>query len=283
MSVPPAFTTSSIWLASAVMASLIGWIDYATGSELAFTVFYSLPVAFAAWYGGKMPGAAIAFMSACLWLAADLLGEKQYSQRWIPTWNASIRFSTFLITALLIAHVRQLLAREKYLAETDALTGCMNRRSFISRLDAELRRSARYRLPMSLAFIDIDNFKKVNDTLGHRAGDEVLQLIAETMRHRLRHTDVMGRLGGDEFVVLLPHTEKMQSEAAIKDLLDELAAAAAEQAWPITYSVGVVSVDIPCESGAALLDEADRLMYEVKKGGKDSMLHRSLAELVGNT
>jgi diguanylate cyclase (GGDEF)-like protein len=265
--------------ASAVMVSIIGWIDYLTGSEMAFSVFYFAPVAIAAWYGGRLSGTALACFSACIWLAADLSVDTRYSEQWIPFWNASIRFLTFLIMAVLVSHMRMLLVREKYLAETDALTGCLNRRSFIDQLDGELRRLRRYRLPLSLAFIDIDNFKLVNDTLGHQAGDEVLRLIAETLRSRLRSTDIVGRIGGDEFVILLPLTEEKQSEVAIQDLLDELADVAKNQVWPISYSVGVVFVDVPCDSSSSLLGEADRLMYEVKNGGKNRMLQRTLSEL----
>lgn len=154
------------------------------------------------------------------------------------------------------------------LSSQDHLTGLMNRRSFDRALERELSRSERFGRPLSILMIDIDDFKAVNDNLGHVVGDKVLQKVASSIRTHVRDVDYVGRLGGDEFVVLLVETDKsfalqiadrMRKEVAHIHSGGDLSA--------ITISVGHAQSE--GESVSAFLERADKALYDAKRAGKN--------------
>ena len=162
----------------------------------------------------------------------------------------------------------------QHLADHDALTGLFNRRRFDEELSRELARAARYDEPGALLVFDLDNFKYVNDTLGHQAGDQVVMSVAAVLRKRLRETDVVSRLGGDEFAVLLPHTEPEQAKAVAADLLRAVRdheAPAGGRSMRMTTSLGVAHFPEHGVSAEELLAAADMAMYAAKEGGRDRM------------
>jgi diguanylate cyclase (GGDEF)-like protein/PAS domain S-box-containing protein len=182
----------------------------------------------------------------------------------------------FISQILDITERRRLAAELRHMAEHDSLTGLANRRTFGAALSRELARERRYGGEISLLMVDLDDFKGINDTLGHAAGDLVLQRVADTLRERLRETDLAGRLGGDEFAVLLPSTSRRGAEILAIDLvqaLRELRVDPGEGRPPvaITASVGIVcSGELP--EGAtddSLLAAADAAMYDAKRTGRD--------------
>ena len=120
--------------------------------------------------------------------------------------------------ALLAAAQRDWLRRERAISRTDGLTGLLNGRGFYEAAAVELARSSRYRHPLTLAYVDLDDFKEINDRLGHARGDAVLVAVAHALRRACRSTDLVGRLGGDEFVVLFPETDRDAAEAALVKL-----------------------------------------------------------------
>lgn len=173
--------------------------------------------------------------------------------------------------ALREAHnqINLVLQREKELARTDALTGLANRRAFYEALRAERSRASRYGRPITLAYVDLDNFKRVNDTLGHAIGDELLVCVADLLRSNLRMSDSVGRLGGDEFALLLPETGPQHAEGLLKKLAAVLNAAMQAQKWPVTFSIGAAAfLDNPPPM-EEMIRTADELMYSVKKSGKN--------------
>ncbi len=172
--------------------------------------------------------------------------------------------------------LRASLAREQDAAREDFLTRLRNRRAFSEAGEDEMRRSQRYPRPMALAYIDLDNFKGVNDGLGHEAGDALLQTVGAVMRETLRATDVCARLGGDEFAVLLPETDAAAARAVLEKLRGALLEAMTRHAWPVTFSIGAVVLPRPRGSFDDLVRDADKRMYEVKAGGKNRL---SLVEL----
>ena len=122
---------------------------------------------------------------------------------------------------------------------------------------------------MTLAYIDLDNFKAVNDTLGHHGGDDVLRRTAAVIRQCIRASDVAARLGGDEFVVLLPETGQEVSGGVLERLRSQLAKAFDEAACPVTASVGAVSFAEPPREVDELVRQADAAMYAAKAAGKN--------------
>jgi diguanylate cyclase (GGDEF)-like protein len=155
--------------------------------------------------------------------------------------------------------------RMRDLAITDGLTGLPNRSALMTALDATLAE----RRPFTVIFIDLDGFKRVNDTLGHAAGDAVLRAVAEVLRAATRETDSLARLGGDEFCVLLGETTNAAQLAERIRLT--LAERMAREGWGVTASIGSVGFEAMPDSAEAALAAADSMMYAAKAGGKDQV------------
>ncbi len=158
--------------------------------------------------------------------------------------------------------------RLRHLAEHDSLTGLFNRRLLERQLAMQVARCRRYGEIGALLVIDLDSFKLVNDTYGHKVGDELLTAIATELQHRLRGTDVVARLGGDEFAVLLPGTT-VEDARKVASILGEAIAScgvAVEgvERISVAASVGVAALDADTQGGEAALMEADRAMYSAK-------------------
>jgi diguanylate cyclase (GGDEF)-like protein/PAS domain S-box-containing protein len=162
--------------------------------------------------------------------------------------------------------------RLQRLADNDALTGMFNRRRFEEELGREVAHAERYGLSGALLVLDIDNFKYINDTLGHMSGDQVLREISAILRHRLRQSDIPGRLGGDEFAALLPRCEPDQAFQAAQNLRQAIKAhrfAIARHRLRVTVSVGVVPFEAGERVAEELLVDADLAMYAAKEAGRD--------------
>lgn len=165
--------------------------------------------------------------------------------------------------------LQEALERERQRAHTDHLTGASNARHFAEVAQREIDRLQRYHQPFTLCYIDLDNFKGVNDSLGHSVGDQVLCAVTATIASHLRATDLLARLGGDEFALLLPQTEQAGALATMDKLRQEVATRMAASGWPVTLSVGLLTCHRAPASVDDLLREVDRLMYSAKGGGKD--------------
>jgi diguanylate cyclase (GGDEF)-like protein/PAS domain S-box-containing protein len=175
-------------------------------------------------------------------------------------------------------HKRRLalaLDNEKSLSRSDHLTHLANRRAFEESLEMECKRSRRYKRPITLVYMDLDDFKKVNDGRGHQTGDQVLAAVAEALRSSLRATDTVARLGGDEFAILLPETDAQVAPVIMKKLNAVLQNLVQRSRWPIGFSFGVISFPAPLDSPEAMLELADKLMYQAKRSGKGATLFQS--------
>jgi diguanylate cyclase (GGDEF)-like protein/PAS domain S-box-containing protein len=177
----------------------------------------------------------------------------------------------YLITQLQdISERRELARRLEFLVDHDFLTGLFNRRHFEQALELEVERAARYGAPGAVLLIDLDNFKEVNDTFGHMAGDDLLKGIGGLLRHRMRHTDTLARVGGDEFALLLPQTGAEQAQVVADEIVKALGrqtAVLASQSIRITVSAGVALFD---GLGATdVLTRADLAMYKAKQAGRN--------------
>jgi diguanylate cyclase (GGDEF)-like protein len=260
-----------------VLAIGLGIIDYATGFEISFALFYLIPVFLVAWCAGTAPGITVAVVSAVTWQVANVLAGEAFTSPFIPYWNSATRLSFFLVVTILVTKLKHALERERVLSRTDHLTGALNSRAFLETLDLELSRVRRRPRALSLAYLDVDNFKTVNDQQGHSRGDELLRVVGELMSRSLRRVDSLARLGGDEFAILLPETDRAGAETVFAKLEDGLTRAMALHGWPVTFSIGVVTcMDAP-ETADALIAAADSLMYRVKHGGKHGIRYAALA------
>lgn len=159
------------------------------------------------------------------------------------------------------------------LANTDALTGAFSRQHFLVLAEQELARSLRYGLPLVVLMLDLDHFKRINDTHGHQAGDAVLQGFVQTVKRVLRESDVMGRIGGEEFAVLLPNTTREGGKALANRIIETVRSEpVAYGARRIVYTVSIGAGSLTNQTSfAQLLGQCDEALYRAKNGGRDRL------------
>ena len=247
----------------------IGFLDYLTGYEYAFAVFYALPISLVTWYSTQQFGFIACIVSAIVWLWADTSTAHPYSSFFIPYWNTLIRFSFFIIIANLLSALKNSLQREKDLSLKDYLTGASNYRHFYEIVQTEIDRSKRSLRPFTLAYLDVDNFKSINDTFGHAEGDLVLTRIVSTLKSMTRNTDLIARLGGDELAVFFPDTNQIAAQIILPKMQKALLDVMVKNDWKVTFSIGVVSCIVAPSTVSELIKMADELMYSVKRNGKN--------------
>jgi len=251
------------------MTSLLAALDYAGGRELNLEPLYLLPVSVAAWYAGVIPAAMLAAVSAVFSQLANEAAGLIYSHPELRLTNMAMQLSVGTTVALLIGHSKQRFATVEWTSRHDALTGLLNARAFYERADEELARARRYRKPLTAAYIDLDNFKALNDRHGHHAGDGALRTVAQLLRRAARASDVAARLGGDEFVILMPETDAAGARAVLERLRGELLRALADRSALLGASIGAASFVEPPDSVEQVLSAADDCMYAVKRAGKN--------------
>jgi diguanylate cyclase (GGDEF)-like protein len=254
-----------------LLVGMIGIVDYLTGYELAFSLFYLVPISLGVWFFGRDYSLLISIFSATIWYLADIANGHLYSNPLIYLWNTAIRLGFFIIVAFLLAALRQALERERVLSRTDHLTGAGNSRSFLEIAQSEIHRFERYQHPFTVVYIDLDDFKKVNDRFGHSIGDEVLRVFVAEIRKQLRKTDIVSRLGGDEFALLLPETEQEAGRVVVEKIRAGLQDITKRKNWPVTISMGVVIYKATPRTADDLIRMADELMYSVKVHGKNGV------------
>jgi diguanylate cyclase (GGDEF)-like protein len=242
-------------------------------AHLALSLTLLPPTMLIAWYLGLGWGLATALLVVVTWLVADLLWIDATVPGWVVYVSACVRASVFCLVAFLVAALRQAYRQQRLLATSDALTSLGNRVEFMSVAEAERQRAARFGHPVTLAYLDLDDFKAVNDRFGHDKGDEVLRLVGRFLRKRLRSIDSAARLGGDEFVVLLPQTGERAGMHVIADLQAGIAATLLEHGFEVMVSAGVATFLRVPRNVDEMLKLGDQLMYEAKREGKGNLRH----------
>lgn len=258
-------------IAGFALIGVVGLIDFLTGYEIAFSLFYLIPIALVTWFAGTRLGVAASIASALAWYIADIASGHVYPSLAIHYWNTSIRISFFFIVLALLATLKTALRRAEELSRIDYLTGALNGRFFLDLAQREIDRSRRYKHHFTVAYIDLDNFKMVNDQFGHNTGDEVLRVVVSTAKKQLRSTDIIARLGGDEFALLLPETGQEGARIVISKIQRSLLSEMQKKGWPVTFSIGVLTcIEMP-STPDELIKMADVLMYSVKNNGKNAI------------
>jgi len=253
------------------MLLLVGLIDFRTGDQLDLSVFYLPFVALTVWVAGLRASLYMALFASVLWLVDDFAVPQVPLPEMFKYWQTAMRFVVFASFAGVIAQLRASLDREKLQARRDVLTGLLNVRGILEAAEVEVTRSQRHGRPLTIAFLDCDNFKQVNDDLGHSVGNELLVEIGRTLLASIRGSDVAGRMGGDEFLLLFPELDGQAARQAIEKSLSQLAEVMRKHDWPVTFSVGLASFAIAPDSVDELVRVADDLMYEAKRSGKNTV------------
>ncbi|MBU0495737.1 MAG: diguanylate cyclase [Chloroflexi bacterium] len=250
---------------------ILGILDYLMGYELGLSLFYLLPISLVAWFVGRNLGLTAALAGAITWLIADIASGHPYLLPGVPYWNAAIRLGIFTIVALLLSVLKGALERERRLSRTDYLTGAVNGRYFLELLQREIDRSRRYQHPFTVAYMDLDDFKLVNDRWGHATGDQLICVVVRSIQDQLRQQDVIGRIGGDEFMLLLPETDQDAAQVVITRIHHHVLADMQQHAWPVTCSIGVVTYRAAPDTADQVIQAADGVMYAVKQSDKNGV------------
>lgn len=262
----------AFWLiVGIVLIGLLGAVDSFTGNEITFSLFYLLPIVLVTWAVNQSAGMLLSFLSAMMLLIAELISGQVYSSPVIYLLNTLLRTLFYSLVTYLVAALHRSQQEERLAARTDFVTGAVNARYFNELLQMEVERIRRYPHPITVVFIDVDNFKLVNDLFGHKMGDEVLRCIASELRSQLRRTDFIARLGGDEFALLLPSARQPDAEIVINKVHAHLNAEMRRRNLPVTFSMGVVTCVVPPYSAEQIINMADELMYEVKNSTKNDV------------
>lgn len=247
------------------------WLNVSTPSTARLAVLYIIPVLLVTWTEGLVWG--IVFGLASITLREAVVWDQMPAAAPIQ-WRIGNAVAYIAVVAVAMAGLQKLRnsqAQLAHLVTQDALTNVLNARAFADRLGQELERNRRYPRPLALIYLDLDDFKVINDTHGHQTGDAVLRLVADAMRTSVRTADVVGRLGGDEFAVLMPETDAPLADAAAKRLVASLRDVF--KGTPnVTASIGVVACAATEASTDDLLRRADQAMYDAKKAGKDRVV-----------
>ena len=249
----------------------VGAAEISSGFEPSLLSLYAIPVALAAWAASPRTAYGLAAVAVILPTPFSVLAGEPIGGA--ITWSVLSDFVLLGIIVMLLVTLRRRLTDEATFAATDTLTGLLSRGSFIARLDGELSRAARYGRAFTLAYVDLDNFKAVNDLEGHDAGDELLRRTADALRSSTRQTDILGRLGGDEFAAVLPEITGGATGSVLENLRKQLIRAMAKGGWPVTFSIGAVTFETPIGTSREALRVADEAMYTVKRSGKDGIHH----------
>jgi diguanylate cyclase (GGDEF)-like protein len=258
-----------IFLVSLALTAVLGVTDFITGYEVSFSFFYLIPITVAVFFADFTTALMISVLSAASWFVADVYSGHTYPQALIPVWNVTMRFLYFILHSFLLSRFIKLYEVCRLKSVTDALTHAVNAEFFYELTVRESEKSKRSRKPITLAYLDLDNFKSMNDTLGHHAGDVLLQALARLITENIRPSDVFGRLGGDEFALLLPETDRPAAETVLERLRDKVNREMETKDWRVTLSIGAITFWKTGLSVDEMVKRADDIMYLAKKSGKN--------------
>ncbi len=249
-----------------ICSLIVIFMDTIDGDKYNFSFFYLFPISLTTWFAGRIFGVVVALLCSIAWAV-----DNHSQDLTVLIWNTLSTISVFVVISVLVHKVRILWEQERKQSQIDFLTGCLNSRAFHGILEYEIHRMKRERKPLTIAYIDLDNFKHINDQFGHLRGDELLKFIVVSVQTSMRKTDVIARVGGDEFVILFPNTDEEAARIAVNKIKDSLRADMMLHHWATTFSIGVVTCLDPPSRSEELITLADNYMYEVKRNGKNGI------------
>ena len=271
-----------VFLAGVLGVLLTGGVDYVTGYEVRLFPLYFLPIAFVAWRLSRPCTLALSALSSATWAFSNFFAGRVYASPFAWPINIVSQLVAFGMVGILVSDLRKRLLLVEDLNRKDPLTSLLNGRAFYERGDMLLAIMRRYPKPFTLAYLDLDNFKEINDVRGHLEGDRTLREAARVLQNHFRSSDLVARFGGDEFAMLLFDTGADEARLSLNRVCDLLVAAMSRNGWPVTASVGAVSYVSAPQTMNEAVNLADSLMYQAKRLGKNRVCIEAFASAAGH-
>lgn len=262
ITVPGNVPSNKAFVASVLAMAMVFVIDVLTPAHIRLHLLYIFPLACIALHCARLGLVVAAVFSAAAMQAFTFIIHHASLPELVT--DSIVSFAVTVLIVVLSRSLRENFLKIAKIAEYDSLTALRNRRSFSKSTMAEIARQTRYGGVFSLAIVDLDKFKELNDSKGHFAGDSALEIVARVLTRQTRNTDIIGRIGGDEFAILMPYTAKAACRQVCRNLMDIIATETKDAGFAVTASIGSVTFDQPPESLAIALQLADRAMYAVK-------------------
>jgi diguanylate cyclase (GGDEF)-like protein len=270
-----------LYAASVALMAAIGFADYVTGDEILLFVFQLIPVGILAWGAGVYAGLAGSVVASGIVLVSYVALSRELKT--IYAWHATVTLVSTSALAWTVSRLHDgrrriaaLLESERKASREDPLTTLATARAFHERLTLEIDRMRRNSTPLSLLYLDLDDFKRINDERGHMAGDQLLSRVGKLLHLATRKVDLCARLGGDEFAVLMPETGAADALHVAERIRDAMQKSFNEGGASISMSAGLGTFATPPLDAQVPLNQADALMYEAKKSGKNRIVTRVL-------
>jgi diguanylate cyclase (GGDEF)-like protein len=258
-----------------LLLTFAGIIDHITVNDLSLSFFYIIPLFIVAWRLERKTVIALAIFAAIVKsdVIFSLITAKTLTY-YVSLWNFFISLLLYIPLSLVVLNFKNIYYVEKNLARVDYITDIANWNAFSEFLSLEVERSKRNTQPISIAYIDCDNFKELNDEFGHNMGDQILKIIATSLSENIRKVDLVARLGGDEFAVIITNAGENEAYIVVEKLNNILLQKMKEHNSLITFSIGVASyINIP-DNVDQMLHNADELMYQVKNNSKNAIKYQ---------
>ncbi|HUI89509.1 MAG TPA: GGDEF domain-containing protein [Anaerolineales bacterium] len=266
-----------LWMAVLVAVIGLGIIDYETGPGFSISLFYIFPVALASWALGNSEGMFISFACAAAWAVTNLRTDQRFLDPLVYLWNAAVFLGSLLVVSMLVSTIHELFKTESHLSRTDFLTGIRNRRGLFEAASIEIQRLARTKRPFTFLFMDLDNFKSLNDMKGHAMGDSLLTSVATTLKLHLRGIDIVARIGGDEFAAILPETDGQAARKVAARLQSSLLEEMQKHQWPVTFSIGALTCASVPSNADEMFQQVYQLVSDAKKAGENTICYKVLS------
>ncbi|MGC1394333.1 MAG: diguanylate cyclase [Coleofasciculaceae cyanobacterium] len=264
-------TVSFVW--GYCLLILISYLDYQIDPQISLSVFYLFPISLITWFISREAGFIVSGLSSVAGFLTKFRDDTLINGMFIPFWNATVMLIVFLTVSSLLIKLRATLKQER-IARNDSLTGVANKQLFLELAGMEVKKVHRYRHPLTVVNLDIDDFKLFNQNLGRKLGDKLLYIVAQSLKNSIRETDIIGRIGENEFSIILPGIGYELAHSVICRLRNQLLESMDNQ-WSVTFSIAAVTFVDPPNSIDEMLHQADHLMYVVKNNGKNCIKHKT--------
>lgn len=261
----------SVFIALVIIMIFITVADYFAGKYIALFTLYIIPIMIATWKIGLKSGIFFSLAACFAGFSTQFALEPESQGVYILT-STLVRMGVLSLLVYSGWKIKILVRLLDKVAEEDFLTGLLNRRGFFLHGQLELERMIRARQSISMVYIDIDNFKWVNDNKGHGVGDKLIQELAKTIKENIRRTDIVARLGGDEFVIMLLSSSSIGALQVAKKIFTAIQKKPFSNDYIVGVSMGIASFNTSPNSLEYALKCADDLMYKVKQANKNGIL-----------